>query len=99
MIKPVPDPPLPTTAHTHFATCNGSHPPLFAVCDGASMEDALVHLSTSLTSAHETNFQVCESADPPTRGLAWATQHSLEIALALVDSLLKGCLKKAEVAE
>lgn len=103
MVKPVPDPPaLPstlTTAHTHFADCNGIHPPLFAVCEGASLEDALVHLSTSLKSAYETNFQVCESADMRMRGLAWATQHSLEIGLALLDSLLKGCLKKdAEVA-
>lgn len=103
MIKPVPDPPLltpsPTTAHTHFATSNGTHPPLFAVCEGASMEDALVHLSTSLASAYETNYQVCESAGKPMQGLAWATQHSLEICQALVDSLLKGCLKKTETAE
>ncbi|MEE1924955.1 hypothetical protein V0R50_15975 [Pseudomonas sp. 148P] len=98
MVKPVPDPPALlstlTTAHTHFADCNGIHPPLFAVCEGASLEDALVHLSTSLKSAYETNFQVCESADLRMRGLAWATQHSLEIGLALLDSLLKGCLKK-----
>ncbi|MFD2645540.1 hypothetical protein [Pseudomonas japonica] len=87
MIKPVPDP--PRTAHTHFATCNGSHPPLFAVCEGARMEDALVHLSLSLASAWETNFQVCESASKPIQGLAWATQHSLEICQALVESLLK----------
>jgi len=90
MTKAVPDPPVPTTVHTHFATCNGLHPPLFAVCDGASMEDALVHLSMSLASAYETNFQVCESASRPMQGLAWATQHSLEICQALVESLLKG---------
>jgi len=88
MIKPVPDP--PRTAHTHFATCNGSHPPLFAVCEDIAMEDALVHLALSLAAAWETNYQVCESASKPVQGLAWATQHSLEIGQALVESLLKG---------
>ena len=87
MINPVPDP--PRTAHTHFATCNGTHPPLFSVCEGASMEDVLVHLTMSLSSAYETNYQVCESASKPMQSLAWATQHSLEICQALVESLLK----------
>jgi hypothetical protein len=99
MIKPVPDPPAPspTTAHTHFATCNGSHPPLFTVCEGASIEDVLVHLTMSLASAYETNYQVCESASKPMQSLAWATQHSLEICQALVESLLRGG-RKSEVA-
>ncbi|MFW3895741.1 hypothetical protein [Pseudomonas bharatica] len=95
MSKPVPDPPAntPVSAHTHFATCNGTHPPLFAVCEGARMEDVLVHLTLSLASAYETNYQVCESASKPMQSLAWATQHSLEICQALVESLLK---RKAE---
>ena len=88
MIKPVPDP--PRTAHTHFATCHDTHPPLFAVCEGASLEDALVHLNLSLASAYETNYQLCESGGKPVQGLAWATQHALEISQALVESLLKG---------
>ena len=89
MFKPVPDPPSPTTAHTHFATCNHSPPPLFSVCAGARLEDVLVHLSMSLASAYETNYQVCESASKPMQSLAWATQHSLEICQALVESLLR----------
>lgn len=88
MKKLVPDPP-PTTAHTHFGTCNGTHPPLFTICADARIEDALVHLAMSLTSAYETNYQVCESASKPMQSLAWATQHSLEICQALVESLLK----------
>lgn len=94
MIKIVPDPPFPserpTTAHTHFGSCTGVHPPLFAVCAGVDIEDALVHLAMSLKSAFETNAQVCEMADKPLRGLVWATQHSLEISQALVESLLSG---------
>lgn len=99
MKKIVPDPPVspPTTAHTHFGSCNGTHPPVFSVCEGVSLEDALVHLSASLTSAYETNFQVCESASKPTQGLAWATQHSLEICLALVESLLRKGAREVEV--
>ena len=67
MSKPVPDPPC--TAHSRFGTCSGHHPPLFSVCEGISLEDALVHLAMSLTSAYETNYQVCESADRPLQGL------------------------------
>ncbi|MGE8407717.1 MAG: DUF3077 domain-containing protein [Pseudomonas sp.] len=98
MIKIVPDPPAssqrPTTAHTQFGACHGSHPPLFAVSAGIDIEDALVHLAMSLKSAFETNAQVCEMADRPLRGLVWATQHSLEISQALVESLLSGVEKQ-----
>jgi len=90
MSKPVPDPPASlTTAHTHFGTCRGTHPPLSSVCADARLEDVLVHLAMSLASAYETNFQVCESADKPLQGVAWATQHSLEICQALVEALLR----------
>ncbi len=90
MKKIVPDPPRFTTVHTHFSACNDGHKPLFAVCDGVDIEDALVHLSMTLKSAFETNTQVCEQADRAVGGLAWATYHSLEIAQALVESLLGG---------
>ncbi len=93
MNKIVPDPPIQspryTTAHTHFSTCKGTHPPILSVCPGATMEDALVHLSMSLASAVETNAQVCEMAQAPLRRLTWATQHSLEICEALVEALLR----------
>lgn len=48
-----------------------------------------MHIASSLTSAYETNFQICETGTKPIQGLAWATQHSLEIALAVLDSLMK----------
>ena len=78
-----------TTVHTHFATCNGHHPPLLAVCSGADIEDALGHLAVSLKSAAETNAQMCDLADRRYGNLLWATQQSLEISQALVTSLLK----------
>lgn len=84
------DPQRPTTAHTHFGSCNNTHPHLFSVCAGISMEDALAHLAMTLVAASETNFQVCELAGTRVRSLAWTTQHSLEMCQALVDSLLRG---------
>ncbi|MHA6194465.1 hypothetical protein ACX3YG_08865 [Pseudomonas wadenswilerensis] len=92
MKKIVPDPPASTlrrtTAHTHFGTCHGSHPPLFAVCEEADIEDALVHLSAALTSAFETNAQLCEMLPRPAANLAWATYQSLEIGQALIGAML-----------
>lgn len=88
MTKPVPDPPLVTRTSTTFGSCNGSHPPLFAVRTGVSSEDALVHASILLKSAYQTNAQACEKVEPDVRGLLWATQHSLEMSLALVEALL-----------
>lgn len=94
MKKPVPDPPASaprlTTVHTHFSVCNDSHKPLFAVCAGVDIEDALVHLSMTLKSAFETNLQVCELAEQEVGDLAWSSYHSLEISRALVESLLRG---------
>lgn len=94
MKKLVPDPPATllrtTTTHTPFSFRDGNHTPLFAVCAGADMEDALVQLSVLLRSAYETNFQACETADTDLRGLLWATQHTLEASRALAESLLTG---------
>ncbi|MEE1924654.1 DUF3077 domain-containing protein [Pseudomonas sp. 148P] len=102
MKKIVPDPPTlprrPVTAHTHFGSCNNTHPHLFSVCAGISMEDALAHLAMVLIAASETNVQVCELAGKPVQGLAWATQQSLEMGQALVDSLLGGGGDGAQVS-
>jgi hypothetical protein len=91
MKKVITDPPAlpqrPTTAHTHFGSCNNTHPHLFSVCAGIRMEDALAHLAMTQVAASETNFQVCELAGTRVQGLAWTTQHSLEMCQALVDSL------------
>ena len=89
MIKIVPDPPARRcTVHTRFSTCNSGHKPLFAICEGVDIEDALIHLSLSLRAAFETNAQLCEMVDKPLGGLVWSTWHSLEICEALVESLL-----------
>ncbi|MHA6193814.1 hypothetical protein ACX3YG_05515 [Pseudomonas wadenswilerensis] len=88
MKKLVPDPPNLTTTHTHFATTHRSHAPLFAVCPGVNVDDALMHVASALKSATETNLQLCELGDRKHGDLMWATQQSLEIAQAIVGSLL-----------
>lgn len=100
MKKPVPDPPshIPrfTTAHTQFGHCQDNQKPLFAVCAGVDIEDALIHLSMTLQSTHETTLQVCELADRTVGDLAWRSCQSLEISRALVRSLLDGIAGQRE---
>ena len=93
MVKSVSDPSRITTVHTPFGAGNDSFRPMFAVCDGVDIEDALVHLSMTLKSAFETNTQVCERADRALGGLAWTTYQSLEASQALVEALLGGLVR------
>ncbi|MCP6606486.1 hypothetical protein NL500_30280, partial [Klebsiella pneumoniae] len=72
---------------------NSTHKPLLAVCEGVELENALTHLSMLLTSAFETNAQVCDKGEPRASKLAWSTWHSLELCQVLVDSILEGARK------
>ncbi|MDR0278426.1 MAG: DUF3077 domain-containing protein [Paucimonas sp.] len=99
MKKIVPDPPVPTpralTVHTPFAACDGHHPPLFAVCAGADVEEAMAHLVVLLRSAFELNLQACDVVkDKHLAGMLWATQHTLEAGQALAESMLRGIAEK-----
>ena len=100
MKKPVPDPPshIPrfTTAHTHFGHCQDNQKPLFAVCAGVDIEDALIYLSMTLQSTHETTLKICELADRTVGDLAWRSCQSLEISRALVRALLEGIAQQRE---
>ncbi|MDD1014581.1 hypothetical protein [Pseudomonas rubra] len=92
MKKPVPDPPRVTftrTAETRVLSCP-DHPPLLCVLGGVSAEDALVHALMYLKAATATFSQTIEHTEACGRGHAWATQHSLEIATALVEAVLDG---------
>ncbi|MCP8347387.1 DUF3077 domain-containing protein [Pseudomonas sp. FBF18] len=92
MTKIVPDPPLTTTrrkpVYTAFGCCNGNHPPLFSVCEGIELEDALVHLSLQIQCAKDTTAQACERADEQFKTLLIAAQQSLEMSNVLIDSML-----------
>jgi len=58
MTKAIPDPPRRrTTVSASFGSCEQSHPPLFSVCAGVELEDALVHLSTLLKGACASNLK------------------------------------------
>lgn len=98
MTKIVPDPPHTTQTGTTFGSCNGSHDPLFAVRAGVSSEDALVHASVLLKSAFQTNAHAFDRADAEVRGLLRATEHSLEMSLALVEALLDEVEARSETA-
>ncbi|WP_177414017.1 hypothetical protein [Pseudomonas tructae] len=92
MKKPVPDPPRFTftrTAETSVHSCP-DHPPLLCVLGGVSAEDALVHALMYLKAATATFSQIVEHTEASGRGHAWATQHSLEVAMALVEAVLDG---------
>jgi len=92
MKKLVPDPPymhLGETVETSVDSCP-EHPPLFNVRAGISAEDALVHASLYLKCASATLPQAVQFTKEPGRGFAWSTQHSVEMAKALIDALLDG---------
>ncbi|MHC2149007.1 DUF6124 family protein [Pseudomonas sp. 210_17 TE3656] len=92
MKKPVPDPPslhLIETLETDVPSCP-EHPPLFSVRAGVSAEDALVHASFYLKCARTTVIEAVRHTNKEGRGLAWSTQHSVEMAMALLDALLDG---------
>ncbi|MDD2049546.1 DUF6124 family protein [Pseudomonas putida] len=92
MKKLVPDPPymrLGETVETSVDSCP-EHPPLFSVRAGVSAEDALVHASLYLKCASSTIPQAVQYTKEPGRGFAWSTQHSVEMAKALIDALLDG---------
>ncbi|MDE1167042.1 MAG: DUF3077 domain-containing protein [Pseudomonas sp.] len=86
-------PPLPThhTSALPFGTCGADNLPLFIVREGIGLEDALVHVSHLLRCAHDSAYELCDSATRQ-RGLVWSTVHSIEAAKGLVDALLESPL-------
>ncbi|PSS48591.1 DUF3077 domain-containing protein [Pseudomonas sp. BBP2017] len=92
MKKPVPDPPDLPFVHTigrPVASCP-EHPPLFNVRSGVSAEDALVHASLYLKCASVNIEEAAQYTAEPGKSHVWSTQHSVELARALIDSLIDG---------
>ncbi|WP_230392678.1 DUF3077 domain-containing protein [Pseudomonas guariconensis] len=91
MTKAIPDPPhRSTTSPAAFGSCEHSHPPLFSVCAGVELEDALVHLSTLLKGACASNLKALPLADGTCHDLLLGNDHALEASKALVEALLDG---------
>ena len=59
------------------------------------LEDALVYLSIMIQCARDTTAQACERADEQFKSLLMASQHSLELSNALIESVLDGMEAKA----
>lgn len=64
------------------------HDSLFSVRRGVSAEEALVHVSLLLDCAVQVSDEISERASGVERGLIWSMIHSVEMARAVVDSLL-----------
>ena len=73
---------------TQAAAINPQSP--FAVRGDIRAQQALLHVSMLLKSAEEVSDEITEMASGIERGLVWSLVHSVEMARALVDALLKG---------
>ncbi|QNH79638.1 hypothetical protein GGD92_15815 [Pseudomonas protegens] len=63
---------------------------LFAIREGITAEEALLHVSLLLKSAEEVSDEITERGSGIERGLIWSLVHSVEMARAVVDALLDG---------
>ncbi|WP_255263641.1 DUF6124 family protein [Pseudomonas aegrilactucae] len=89
-------PPQPRKpVYTSFGCCHGDHPPLFSVREDIKIEEALVYLSIMIQCAKDTTAQACERVDEQFKSLLMASQHSLEMSNALIESVLDGMEAKA----
>ncbi|RON75432.1 hypothetical protein BK635_25350 [Pseudomonas chlororaphis] len=64
------------------------HQSMFSVHPGINAEEALVHVSLLLDRAVQISDEITERASSVERGLIWSMIHSVEMARAVVDSLL-----------
>lgn len=64
------------------------HQSLFSVRPGINAEEALVHVSLLLDCAIQVSDEITERASGVERGLIWSMIHSVEMARAVVNSLL-----------
>lgn len=64
------------------------HHSLFSVHPGINAEEALVHVSLLLDCAIQVSDEITERASGVERGLIWSMIHSVEMARAVVNSLL-----------
>ncbi|UCZ84645.1 DUF3077 domain-containing protein [Pseudomonas sp. L5B5] len=61
---------------------------MFSVRPGINAEEALVHVLLLLDCAVQVSDEITERASGVERGLIWSMIHSVEMARAVVDSLL-----------
>ena len=80
---------LPNTSHRAFGPVDSTLQPMFSLRAGISAHDALMHVSLLLLCAEQTSDEITELGSGVERGLIWSMVHSVEMARAMVDSLLE----------
>ena len=79
---------LPNTSQRAFGPIDSTLQPMFTLRAGISAQDALAHVSLLLLCAEQTSDEITELGSGVERGLIWSMVHSVEMARAVVDSLL-----------
>ena len=79
---------LPNTSHRAFGPVDSTLQPMFSLRAGISAHDALMHVSLLLLCAEQTSDEITELGSDVERGLIWSMVHSVEMARAVVDSML-----------
>ncbi|WP_416773193.1 hypothetical protein ACMGT0_14675 [Pseudomonas sp. RHF3.3-3] len=82
--------PLTVTRAKPVTAESPGKPSLFAIQPGVNAYDALTHVSRLLESAQLNGDELSLHTDPFERSLFWSLLHSVEMARAVVDSLLEG---------
>ena len=80
---------LPATTERAFGPVDSTLQPMFTLRAGISAQDALAHVSLLLLCAEQTSDEITELGSGVERGLIWSMVHSVEMARAVVDSLLE----------
>ena len=80
---------LPATTERAFGPVDSTLQPMFTLRAGISAQDALAHVSLLLLCAEQTSDDITELGSGVERGLIWSMVHSVEMARAVVDSLLE----------
>ena len=86
--SPLLDSTLPNTCQRDFGPVDSTLQPMFNLRAGISAHDALMHVSLLLLCAEQTSDEITELGSGVERGLIWSMVHSVEMARAVVDSLL-----------
>ncbi len=87
--SPLLDSTLPNTCQRDFGPVDSTLQPMFSLRAGISAHEALMHVSLLLLCAEQTSDEITELGSGVERGLIWSMVHSVEMARAMVDSLLE----------
>ena len=86
--SPLIDSTLPNTCQRDFGPVDSTLQPMFSLRAGICAHDALMHVSLLLLCAEQTSDEITELGSGVERDLIWSMVHSVEMARAVVDSLL-----------